>query len=475
MKNSASDSTPDKLAKRLSGYELLQDVPQEQLLWLTRTATVRKLKAGEKLFRKDDPIDFLFLVLSGKIQFKLEQKGEYRIINELIEGDISGALPYSRAKNAMALGEAKGATEVLQLSKDHFREMIHEQPELTEALVHVMASRIRDFTTEQQQTEKMASLGRLSAGLHHELNNPAAAALRASTELKEQLSMVPEKFKAIMLLRLSPEQVDQIMKIVFSPAKKEKSKSKLSLMERSEGEDQLAEWLEQRGIDNAYAIVEVFAEKNIKKEVLQQLEEICGEDQVGAVTEWIYNVLITEKLVSDIQESTRRISGLVSAVKSYSHMDQGLERERTDLEENIRSTLVMLNSKIKKKKIAVNLEGPDNLVQPCVYIGELNQVWTNLIDNAIDAVEEGGRLDIQLQQKEQDIEVSIIDNGSGISEGVLGRIFDPFFTTKAMGDGSGMGLDISKKIIEQHGGTIEVESKPGRTVFRVTLPENPQT
>jgi signal transduction histidine kinase len=474
VQNKATDSTPDKLAKRLSGYELLQDVPQKQLLWLAQTATVRKLKAGEKLFKKDDPIDLLFIVLSGKIQFKLEQNGGHRIINELIEGDISGALPYSRARNAIALAEAKGATEVLQLPKDTFREMIHEQTELTEALVHVMASRIRDFTTEQQQTEKMASLGRLSAGLHHELNNPAAAALRASTELKEQLSLAPDKFKAIMLLRLSPEQVDKIYSTVFSADKKEDSGGKLSLMERSEQEDKLADWLEQHNLQNAYAMAETFAEKGVSLEVLQQIEEICGEEQTAAVVDWAYDVLVTDKLVSDIQESTRRISGLVAAVKSYSHMDRGQERERADLEESIRSTLAMMNFKIKKKKIKVNLEAPEDLVHPCVYTGELNQVWTNLIDNAIDAVEEGGELQIQLAQKEQNLEISITDNGTGIPENVKDRIFDPFFTTKSIGEGSGMGLDISKKIIDQHGGSIKVESEPGRTVFRVTIPENPQ-
>nr|WP_255651066.1 ATP-binding protein [Cesiribacter sp. SM1] len=444
-------------------------------MWLASKGSVRRLKAGDKLFQKDAPIDLLFVVLSGKIQFKLEQNGGHRIINELIEGDISGALPYSRAKNAIAFAEAKGPTEVLQLPKDYFREMIHKQPELTEALVHVMASRIRDFTTEQQQTEKLASLGRLSAGLHHELNNPAAAALRASTELKDQLSLAPDKFKAIMLLNIGPEQVDKINKLVFSPGKRKKPEEKLSLMERSEQEDKLAEWLEQRGLQNAYAMAETFTEKGVGLEVMQQVEEICGGDKAGAVIDWVYNILITDKLVSDIQESTRRISGLVGAVKSYSHMDRGQERERADLEESIRSTLTMLNFKLKRKKIDVSLDAPEGLVQPCVYTGELNQVWTNLIDNAIDAMEEGGQLHIELQQKDQDIEISITDNGKGIPENVKDRIFDPFFTTKSIGQGSGMGLDISKKIIDQHGGTIKVESEPGKTIFRVIIPENLQS
>lgn len=464
--------TPDKLVKRLSGYELLQDVPEEQLQWLSAQGKLRWLSPGEKLFQIGDPIDKLFVVISGKIQFKLEQQGEYRIINELIEGDISGALPYSRAKSAMALAEAQGKTLVFELSKDRFKEMIHHQPELTEALVHVMTSRVRDFTREQQQTEKLAALGRLSAGLHHELNNPAAAAMRAAEELKEVLNMAPEKFKAIMLLRLEPEQVDKINDLLFSRLK-EKPERSLGMMERSELEDTIATWLEEHGVENSYALAETFAQHHFDLDVLKKLEEISGSDNAGAVANWIYNVLATGKLVADIQESTRRISTLVGAVKSYSHMDRGAERERTDLEASIQNTLTMLNFKLKKKKIKVEVEAEDELPNPCVFTGELNQVWTNLIDNAIDAMQEGGKLSIQLKEVEDAIEVSITDNGSGIPEEVRDRIFEPFFTTKDMGQGTGMGLEISKNIIRQHGGSISLSSEPGKTTFTVLIPENP--
>ena len=468
---SKSSLTPDELVKRLSGYDLLQDVPEEQLQWLASQASLQPLAPGEKLFSKGDPIDTLFIIMSGKIQFKLEQQGEYRIINELIEGDISGALPYSRAKTAMALGEAQGETLVLALPNTHFKEMIHHQPDLTEALVHVMTSRVRDFTREQQQTEKLAALGRLSAGLHHELNNPAAAALRASMELKELLNMAPEKFKAIMLLDLVPEQVDQINDLVFS--RKEKPPRKLGMMERSELEGSLADWLEKHQLEDAYTMAEAFAQHHFDLEVFQELEEIAGTENAGAVADWIYNVLATDSLVAEIQESTRRISTLVGAVKSYSHMDRGAERERTDLESSIRNTLTMLNFKIKKKQIKVSVDAPENLPHPCVFTGELNQVWTNLIDNAIDAMEEGGQLAIQLKEADEAIEVEITDNGSGIPEEVRDRIFEPFFSTKSMGQGSGMGLEITNNIVKQHGGAITVSSEPGQTTFKIRLPENP--
>lgn len=465
---------PDKLPDRLLGYELLHNVPREQLAWLAAEGSVRELEAGELLFQKDDPLDFLFIILSGKIQFKLEQNGEYRVLNELVEGDISGALPYSRAKKAMTLGEARGATTVLQFPKAKFSALIRQHPELTEALVHVMTSRVRDYTREEQQTEKLASLGRLSAGLHHELNNPAAAAQRSAQELSRQLRLAPEKFKALLLLRLDPEQVDQINKVLFDTIK-QKANGKLSMMERSSLEEEINSWLSDHGIAEAAEQAEILARHRFGGEALQKLENICGKEQAGPIADWIANVLATEKLVKDIQESMRRISQLVGAVKTYAHMDGSPERERTNLVESIETTLTMLNHKIKKKKIAVSVEAPEDLPHPCVYTGELNQVWTNLIDNAVDAVEEGGKIDILLAQEEDKIKIALSDNGSGIAEDVVPKIFDPFYTTKSVGHGTGMGLDISKKIIEQHGGTISVSSKPGHTTFTILIPENPVT
>jgi signal transduction histidine kinase len=472
----ATESTPspDELAKRLSGYELLHHVPEEQLHWLASQGTLRTLQPGEVLFQKEDPIEFLFIILKGKIQFKLEQKGEHRVINELVEGDISGALPYSRAKNSIALAEARGDTQVLQLSKSLFRDMIHKHPELTEALVHVMTSRVRDFTREQQQTEKLAALGRLSAGLHHELNNPAAAALSASIELGELLREAPEKFKALVELQLTPEQVDKVNNLLFRFLENKENKS-LSMLERSSLEDEIAAWLEEQNVEDPYEKAETFAQHTFDPETLHSLKEICGEKPAAPVADWIFNALATDKLVADIQESTRRISSLVGAVKTYSHMDRSPERERIDLEKSIRNTLTMLNFKLKKKKIKVAVEAQEDLPNPCVYPGELNQVWTNLIDNAIDAMDEGGQLTISLKLKESDIEAVVTDTGSGIPEDELQRIFDPFYTTKALGQGSGMGLDLSKKIIEKHGGSIAVSSKPGQTSFTIRLPENPTT
>ncbi|EMR02710.1 sensor histidine kinase [Cesiribacter andamanensis] len=460
------------LVNQLAQSEHLQQVPPEQLGWLASQGAVRRLRAGEHLFEKGDPIQQLIVVLEGTLQFRLEQKGEYRTISELQAGDISGALPYSRATNAIASGLARDKAAVLLLNKSHFQEMVRTYPELTEALVHVMTSRVREFTHTQQQTEKLAALGRLSAGLHHELNNPAAAAARAADELREQLRLVPEKFRDLMLIQLSPEQAQAITSLLFSKLERKGSRS-LSLLERSAQEDELAEWLEGLGLEDPFALAETFSSHQIGLEELQQLSQQTGQDRTAAVLVWLSSILLSNKLVSEIIESTRRISSLVGAVKGYSHMDRSPERERTDLEASIRNTLIMLNHKLKKKQIELKLDAPPELPHPCVYGGELNQVWTNLIDNALDAMEPGGTLSIQLKEKEEALEIAISDTGSGIPQEALSRVFDPFYTTKSVGEGSGIGLDISKKIIERHGGTISVQSAPGQTTFTILLPLNP--
>lgn len=465
----------EALTDKLLGFTLLEQVPPEQLRWLAAQGNVRKLQPEEVLLNSDDPIDALIILLEGKLQFTLEQQGEYRVINELVEGDITGALPYSRATTAKARVAARGTTTVLLLAKTLFDEMIRKYQELTEALVHIMTSRVRDFTREQQQTEKMAALGRLSAGLHHELNNPAAAALQASTSLMQLLHSSPEKFIAVLQLQLSSEQLAELNRLL--QAREKKQHHKLSMLERSEREEQLATWLQQHQLgEHAYAMAEVLLQSGFSVSALQQLSEMSGTAKVAPVVDWLYSVVATENLAMEIQESSRRISTLVGAVKSYSHMDQSPERERADLEENIRNTLTMLNFKLRKKNVKVQVTSTEELPHPCVFKGQLNQVWTNLIDNAVDAMDAGGELLIQLQTVETgDIEVSITDNGSGISEEALGRIFDPFFSTKAMDKGTGMGLDISKKIVEQHGGSITVSSQPGKTTFTIILPENPTT
>ena len=337
------------------------------------------------------------------------------------------------------------------------------------AFVGVMTNRTRDFTRLQQRNEKMMALGKLSAGLAHELNNPAAAIVRSSLELKSHLTTTPENFKQVILMRLVPEQVDAVNEIIF-PRMNRSEPQKLTMMERNALEDEIAGWLEDQGLDDGYEIAENFAEFGITIDDVEQIGDILEGKHVPPVFNWLNNLLTTERLVNDIQEASSRISELVTSVKTYTHMDRSPDRVSSDIHEGINSTLTMLNHKLKEKNIQVSKDFQDELPTIPLFVSEMNQVWTNLIDNAIDAMEKEGTLTITTHAEGDHLRVDIEDNGSGIPPDIKESIFDPFFTTKSVGEGTGLGLDIVKKIVEQHEGTIHLTSEPGHTQFTTCFP-----
>ena len=359
-------------------------------------------------------------------------------------------------------------TTILETHADLFIE-ITKRYELIEAFVHSLSDRIRSFTSQQQQNEKLVALGKLSAGLAHELNNPASAMVRSATELRKRITQTPEKFKAVMNIRLTNEQVDAVNELVFRKAEKGSSNNQ-SLMERTALEDELTDWMDDRGIEQGFEYSETFAEFCFSIEDLEFVASHVGEEFLPAVLGWVEDVLTTEKMVEEIEDSATRISDLVSSVKTYSHMDRGSDKEVIELKKVLKSTVTMLNHKAKQKRVDIELNIPADLPEFCGYVSELNQVWANLLDNAIDAVEEDGKIEVKAETKNKNLYLFFKDNGKGIPEEVKSKIFDPFFTTKDVGEGTGLGLDVVHKIIEKHGATIEVESKPGSTVFELCFP-----
>lgn len=461
------------LVKEISAAPSLAGVPIEQIEWVVERGELIEYEAGELFFQRGDPIDRLIIVLEGSTSFKMEQNGQYKELGRLKKGDISGALPYSRAQSATATGTAVVDTKLFVLSKEHFRDLICECHEFTSVLVHEMTDRVRDFTRSQQQNEKLMALGKLSAGLAHELNNPAAAIVRSSESLQSHLGTVPDKFKKVMSLRVSSEEVDLVNDMLFSKIKQGIDKGE-SLMERTEREDELTDWLDDNGYGDCYALSETLAEYGFCATDLQHLRDELSQESFPPVVEWIDNVLTTEKMVGEIKEASNRISTLVNSVKSYSHMDRATDMEPTDVHEGIHNTLIILNHKFKKNKVEIveNLE--EDLPRISAIPGELNQVWTNIMDNALDAMEEqdGGTLSIETVKHGGNVNVSITDSGPGIPEEIKGRIFEPFFTTKDVGKGTGLGLETVQKIIEKHNGSIKLESEPGKTKFEFCFPVN---
>ncbi len=459
------------LIANLKAVPEFEALPDSDIHWLIEKGTVSNFADGEKLFKKGDTIDELRIVLQGAVDMYVQQAGNNRYLGTFEKGEITGRLPYSRMKSAVAEGIVKGDTIVYSLHKDHFPELIREHHELASALVHVMTDRVRDFTQQQQQDDKMMALGKLSAGLAHELNNPSSAVVRSAQELKKHLSNLPEKFKRVIKIKTSDEVVEQVNKFVFAKISAG-LQSSLSLMQKSAQEELIIDWLERNQVDKPYELAETFVDFLVTTDDLDELNALLRPEDTAAVIQWVSQVLTTERLVNEIEEASKRINALVPSVKSYTHMDRAPEKERADLRTGIRNTLTMLNHKIKKHKVTVVDELPDDLPHANIYISPLNQVWTNLIDNALDALEEQSNpiLTVRAAKDREFVVVEIIDNGAGIPEEIQSKIFDSFFTTKPIGKGTGLGLEVVRQIVVRHHGKISVKSVPGNTVFTVCLP-----
>ena len=453
----------------LKSLPVFSEIPAEHLQWLLQTSEIITLQAGELLFDTGQSADYMYVLLEGQLNLSLEQSGRYNFFSSLKQGDVTGYLPFSRLKVAGGRAVAQDHTSVLRLHKRHFGEMEQVSPEMVQKLVALMTDRVREFTRTEQQHEKLIALGKLSAGLAHELNNPAAAIVRSASELRRMHHAVPDKFKRIMTMQLTPEQVDELNAVLFSLMEDGRDNN-LPLMERASLEDELIDWLVQKDVEETYSLAGIFAGWNVTVDSLEKVSVILGGKYLPEILDWIANSLETERVICNIQSATRRISELVSAVKTYSHMDKGQGKEKTSIPDGIGSTLTILNHKLKEKDIRVARNYDTGLPLVPAFVGELNQLWTNIIDNAVDAMSEKGTLRIDAWPEPGKVIVRIADDGHGIPKDVLPHIYEPFFSTKQVGKGTGLGLDIVHKIVMHHGASIKVSSEPGNTVFQICFP-----
>ncbi|MEX1188688.1 MAG: ATP-binding protein [Bacteroidia bacterium] len=459
----------------LTAFEVFKDIPEEQLTWFLSKSEERIFQDGELLFGPDEPMLHTHVIMTGNVKVLLSTNNQQREIYLLTPGEITGTLPYSRATTSRASGIAKGETRVISFHKENYHELICNNHELTTRFVHEMTTRVREFTQLQTQNEKMMALGKLSAGLAHELNNPASAIVRSSTSLKEHLQLMPDSFKKITSIDMTDEQVDLINDRMLSRINdSDRASIKLSMMERANREDDLVDWMDDHQVEDAMEMAENFVEFGFDQVDFDFFIETIPEAHLGPVLGWINGNLVTEKMVSDIQEASKRIASLVSSVKNFTHMDRAGDKQKSNLHDGIRNTLTMLNHKMKKSNVKLIENFDPELPEANIMVSELNQVWTNIIDNAIDVLEtvEDPTLEITTSSDGSFIRVHIIDNGPGIPDEIKNRIFEPFFTTKSIGKGTGLGLDVVTRIVSQHNGKISLESKPGKTDFEVCIPIN---
>lgn len=455
------------LIDRLAEHRTLGAAPQSELEWLVAHGSIRTLNAGDVLSRKGHPVEGLYIVLSGHLALFADRGAGPTKIIEWRGGDVTGMLPYSRMVTPPGDVTALEPVEILAIPRGHLTAMTRACCEVTSILVHIMVDRARLFTSSDLQNEKMISLGKLSAGLAHELNNPCSAMERCAAMLEDRLEESEEATRDLAAATLSDAQISAIEAVRGSCIAQQHHRVR-SPLEQCDREEAIAEWLAKHGLNTANA--PILADTEVTFELLDQLVAAVERPTLNAVVRWVAAGCAVRNLTSTIQDSAMRISSLVTAVKGFTHMDQANVAEPVDLGLSLRNTVAVLNSKAREKSVAVTLELEADLPKVRGFAAELNQVWGNLIDNALDAAVNGGRVQVLANRANQSVVVRILDDGAGIPKEIRDRIFDPFFTTKPLGQGTGLGLDIARRLVRHNDGAIDLESQPGRTEFRVRLP-----
>ncbi len=473
---SPPEETASATLEDLRRVPVLRGLPDDVLRWVLEHGEIEEHSDGDVITRTGDSIDHLWLLLEGAFEFYMDVNGRltyyYTFSHDPPSEGAGGLIPYSRLKASPGWAYAKGRVRGVRLHKSHFRELESISPELVQRLIGTMTERARTFATRKLQEEKISALGKLAAGLAHELNNPAAAIQRSAAELSVGVTKNYELTPALLVFGMSAEELRSVQEIVLGRAGTREQR-RLTLSERMRAEEELVERLVTYGIEQPEPLAEVLLESGVDAEALEQIRTIVGGQAFTAAIRWLCNLLRSTRVIRELEEAASRISALVGAIKSHVHMDRSGSTEPVDILSGIDNTLVILGHKIRSKNIQVSREYEKDLPRVLGHAGELNQVWTNLIDNAIDALDRDGKLSIRAGRNDDRVRIVVEDDGSGIPAEIQGRIFDPFFTTKRQGEGTGMGLDIVMQAVNRHHGEIKVHSRPGETRFQVTLAITP--
>ncbi len=452
-------------SQELLRFPAFADLPEDQIAWFLSQSQEVKLKAGEVYARQGDPPDRMFVLLEGEFEWRGEVSGETVAIPGKV-GDVTGALPFSRMKEFRVTGRALSEARILRFPASLFPELIQKMPELAKRLVGLMSDRIREITKLEQQRDRLAGLGKLSAGLAHELNNPASAAKRAAAQLRDTLKRIKDASHELGRRELTPTQKSEIEKLEASFT--QQNSRPPDALTVSDLEDQIDSLLRSHGQNDLWQLAAELAQRGVRPEALESLFENLDAGTARAALVRIAASIEIANLLNEIENSASRISDLVRAIKEYTFMDQA-PVQNVDVVKSLETTLTILNHKLKR---GVTVERDYQPVPLLVdsFGSELNQVWTNLIDNAIDAMNGKGELRVRTFRDNGCVVVEIGDNGPGISPEVRSHLFEPFFTTKGVGEGTGLGLDTVQRIVKKHRGNIQVNSKPGDTRFQIWLP-----
>lgn len=431
-----------------------------------------EIPEGSVLFEEGDLGDKAYVIKEGEIEI-YKYSGDRTIQLALRQpGEVIGEMSILESSPRSASGRARKDSILYTISHQVLEELLNTSPSAARVMLHTITSRLQSTELLLKQSEKMAQLGELTAGIAHELNNPAAAVRRGSVRLEEALSRMVEAQLSLSKMTFTENQVEFLLAFEEKNSEDKKNSAVLDPIARSDLSAEYEEWLEDRGVSEPWELAPLLVDMGIDRDILDGLVSVFPAEAISAVIRWLGETYEIRGLLQEIGHGARQISEIVKALKDYSYLDKA-PTQFVDVHEGLENTLVMLRHALKDG-IRIEKEYSPDLPKILAYASELNQVWMNLISNAIDAVDSNKEGKIILRTSFQDgcVIVEVEDNGTGIPDEIIDKIFSPFFTTKPIGKGNGLGLNISYKIIQKHKGDIKVYSRPGQTRFEVWIPEN---
>ena len=455
--------------ERLRGAPVLNALSDEEVVQLAEAGRERRLAPGEFLFRQGDRASAFHVVLDGQLETTREVAGEQVLMMSHGPGGFLGAMALLTDTPYRGTTQSVGETVVFELDGEELRRLAFTHPPLLRDLLPALESVSGTVKGIERDREKLLAVGKLAAGLAHELNNPAAAAARGVATLREYERQRQSAFAEIAAGGAPAEELAALASLGAVATDQIASNERLDPLAASDHEEELVATLEQRGLWDPYWIASVLTEARLGPEWVDRVAAAVGDGRLDAGLRFVAACTGSRVVLAELEEATTRISDLVGAVRSYSYLDQA-PRQTVDIHEGLESTLSLLNHKLREKGVAIVRDFDSQLPGVEASGSELNQVWTNLIDNAIDALGADGQLTLRTRRQGERVCVEIADNGPGVPEDLQARIFDAFFTTKPVGQGTGLGLDIAQRIVVRHHGELRLESQPGETTFRVLLP-----